>query len=260
MRPQPQVLLSAHRCGAGGDKELENTRIALDRALALGVEYVEFDVHRCADGELVLFHDDWIPVDGEKRWLREVTFAQFSAHAPRALRYDEVLEALDGRAHAHIDLKFSSPGGVHEVAAVRRAVEVLGAERIVVTTLDDRSVRAVREWSDAEGLPILAGLSLGRRVRGLPLRAAVRIRLSELFPRLRYRASLANVMVANHTLARYGVARFARRRGLPLLVWTIDTEKSLHYWLKPGRAWLVTTNHPDLALEVRDRRTARLRS
>jgi len=260
VRPRPQVLLSAHRCGAGGDKELENTRVALDRALALGVEYVEFDVHRCADGELVLFHDDWITVEGQKTWLREATSEQFAAYAPHAMRYDEVLEALDGRAHAHIDLKFSSPGGVHEVAAVRRAVEVLGVERIVVTTLDDRSVRAVREWSDAEGLPVLAGLSLGRRVRGLPLRAAVRIRLSELFPRLRYRASLANVMVANHTLARYGVARFARKRNLPLLVWTIDTEKSLHYWLKPGRAWLVTTNHPDLALEVRDRRAARLRA
>lgn len=262
MRPREQVLLSAHRCGAGGDRDLENTRPALERALELRVEYVEFDVHRCADGELVLCHDDWVLVDGEKRWVREVSYRQFAAHAPRALRYDEVLEALEGHAYAHIDLKFTSPGGVHEVAAVERAVAVLGAERIVVTTLDDRSVRAVREWSDAQGLPVLAGLSLGRRVRGLPLRAAVRIRLSELFPRLRYRASLANVMVANHTLARYGVARFARRRGLPLLVWTIDTEKSLRYWLKPGRAWLVTTNHPALALEVRDRleaRTARLR-
>lgn len=260
MRPRDPVLLSAHRCGAGGDKDLENTREALERALALGVDYVEFDVHRSSDGELLLHHDDWIQVDGRKRWVRESTLAQFQATRPHVLRYDEVLQVLAGQARAHIDLKFSSPGGAHEIAAVARAVEVMGAENIVVTTLDDRSVRAVREWSDAEGLPVLAGLSLGRRVRGLPLRAAVRIRLSELFPRLRYRASLANVMVANHTLARYGVARFARRRGLPLLVWTIDTEKSLHYWLKPGRAWLVTTNHPDLALEVRDRRAARLRA
>lgn len=259
MRPREQVLLSAHRCGAGGDKDLENTRAALERALALGVEYVEFDVHRLADGELVLHHDDWVQLGGTKRWLRDLTRAEFAATRPEVLGYDEVLAALAGRAHAHIDLKFSSKGGVHEVEAARRAVEVLGADRIVVTTLDDRSVRAVREWSDASGIPLLAGLSLGRRVRGLPLRAAVRIRLSELFPRLRYRASLANVMVANHTLARYGVARFARKRGLPLLVWTIDTEKSLRYWLKPGRAWLVTTNHPEQALEIRAARTARLR-
>lgn len=259
MRARDEVLLSAHRCGAGGDTDLENTREALERALDLGVEYVEFDVHRSSDGELVLHHDDWIQVDGQRRWVRESTLAQFQSTRPHVLRYDEVLAILAGRAKAHIDLKFSSPGGVHEVEAVQRAVEVLGADNLVVTTLDDRSVRAVREWSEAAGVPLLAGLSLGRRVRGLPLRAAVRIRLSELFPRLRYRASLANVMVANHTLARWGVARFARKRGLPLLVWTIDTEDSLRYWLKPGRAWLVTTNHPQVALEVRSSLAGRIR-
>ncbi|WP_164477910.1 glycerophosphodiester phosphodiesterase [Nocardioides pantholopis] len=254
----PAVQLSAHRCGAGGDRALENTRTALDRALTLGVEYVEFDVHRCADGTLVLFHDDWVPVDGERRWLREVTFEQFQARAVHFLRYEEVLEALRGRARAHIDLKFASPRGEHEVAAVARAVEVLGAENIIVTTQHDRSVRAVREWSDARGLPLLTGLSLGRRVRGLPIRAAARIRLSELLPRRRYRASLANLMVANHTLARFGIARFARRRGLPLVVWTIDTPGSMRYWMKPGRAWLVTTNHPEMGLAVRAERTGRM--
>ena len=52
-------------------------------------------------------------------------------------------------------------------------------------------------------------------------------------------------------LARLGVASYARRRGLPLLVWTIDAEKALRYWMRPGRAWLVTTNQPGLALRVR---------
>lgn len=254
----PAALLSAHRCGAGGDRELENTRTALARALATGVEYIEFDVRRCGDGTLVLCHDDWVWVDGERRWVREVTFEQFAARADHFLRYDEVLEALVGRARAHIDLKFSSPGGEHEVAAVARAVEVLGPDGIIVTTQDDRSVRAVREWSDAQGLQVLTGLSLGRRVRGLPIRAAVRIRLSELLPRRRYRASLANLMVANHTLARFGIARFARRRGLPLVVWTIDTPGSMRYWMKPGRAWLVTTNQPEMGLAVRAARTGRM--
>lgn len=254
------VLVSAHRCGAGGDPELENTRPALERAVTLGVEYVEFDVHRCGDGTLVLFHDDWLWVDGERHWLRDLTFDQLAERAPHFLRYEEVLTTLAGRAKAHIDLKFTSPGGVAEVEAVRRAVEVLGAENLVVTTLDDRSVRAVRDWSDGAGHPVLTGLSLGRRVRGLPLRVQLRIRASELLPRLRYRASKANLMVCNHTLARLGVGAFARRRGLPLLVWTIDTPGSMRYWMKPGRAWLVTTNHPEMGLAIREEQAGRMRS
>jgi glycerophosphoryl diester phosphodiesterase len=65
------------------------------------------------------------------------------------------------------------------------------------------------------------------------------------------RDSRADVVVARHTLARLGMAWLARRRGLPLLVWTVDGERSLRYWLRPGRAWMVTTNEPELAMRLR---------
>lgn len=248
-RARPVVQLSAHRCGAGQDRTLENTRVALDGALRLPVEYVEFDVQRCGDGTLVCFHDDWVWVGDRRRDLAELTFAEFAARAPHFLRYDEVLPALVGHARAHIDLKFSDPAAV--VDAVGQAVAVLGADEMIVTTLDDRTVRVVRDWADEHGHDLLVGLSLGRRVRGLPLNRQLRIRASELLPRVRILNSRANLVVANHTLARLGIAAFARRRGLPLLVWTVDTEDSLRYWLRPGRAWLVTSNEPALALRVR---------
>jgi glycerophosphoryl diester phosphodiesterase len=165
--------------------------------------------------------------------------------------YDEVLDALAGRTRAHLDLKFV--GGC--AAATARAVERLGAENLVVTTLDDPAVREVRAWAEAHGHDLLVGLSLGRRVTGFPVWRQVRVRASEVWPHLRYRQSRANLVVAHHWLARAGVAGFARRRGLPLLVWTIDTPRALEYWLRPGRAWLVTTNRPAVALEVRARRT-----
>lgn len=261
------MLVSAHRCGAGGDRHLENTRVALDRALALEVEYVEFDVQRCGDGAFVLFHDDEVEVAGRSTPLYELTVADLAAHDHHFLRYEEVLQALAGRCRAHVDLKFRSPdaayadpGTTYEVQAVRRAVEVLGTDHVVVTTLEDASVRAVRDWADAEGMDLLVGLSLGRSVAGLPVVRQVRTRWSELRPHLRLTGSRANLVVAKHTLARFGVAAYARRRGLPLLVWTVDTESSLRYWMKPGRAWLVTSNEPALALRVRERAAARMRS
>ena len=253
------MLVSAHRCGAGGDRARENTRAALDDALALGVDFVEFDVQRLGDGSLVLFHDDAVWLGGSLVPLTRLDLATFAERAPHFLRYDEVLDALAGRARAHIDLKFTSPehlyadpGSTHEVAAVRRAVEVLGADRLAVTTLEDQSVRAVRDWADDTGLGLLVGLSLGRDVTGLPVVRQVRTRWSELRPHLRLSGSRANLVVAKHTLARLGVAAYARRRGLPLLVWTVDTEGSLRHWMRPGRAWLVTSNRPEVALRVRD--------
>lgn len=233
------MLVSAHRMGAGADRSRENSLAALEDAVALGVDYIEFDVWRRDDGSFVVAHDP--------------------AHDV-GVAYDTVLSAIGTRALAHIDLKFISPGGAYdagqawEVEAARRAVEALGQDRMIVTTGHDRGVRAVRDWGDTQGLELRVGLSLGRSVRRMSLLRRIDVRRSELLPALRIRESHANLVVAHHTLARLGVAAFARRRRLPLLVWTVDTPRGLHYWLRPGRAWLVTTNFPARALAIRDGR------
>lgn len=214
------TLISAHRCLTATD---------IEAAITLGADYVEFDVQRCADGSLVLLHD---PVE----------------EAPEGtLTYDEALERLAGRAKAHLDLKFEG----EEVPVVARAVARLGTGDLLVTTLHDRAVREIRDWADAAAPDLEVGLSLGRGVGRFRLWQAVKVRSSELFPHVRYHHSRANVVVAHHWLARLGVRRFARRRRLPLVVWTVDTPKSLRYWMRPGRAWLVTTNRPEVALGLR---------
>jgi len=214
------TLVSAHRCLTTAD---------IEAAIAMGADYVEIDVQRCADGSLVLLHD---PVD---------------VAPPGTLRYADALDLLAGRTRLHLDLKVH--GG--EVPIVEQAVARLGTDALLVTTLDDDGVRAVRDWADAEGHDLLVGLSLGRWLHDIPVLHAIRVRLTELFPAVRYRRSGANLAVAHHWLARLHARRFARRHGFPLLVWTVDTEGSLRYWLKPGRAWLVTTNNPDVALRLR---------
>jgi glycerophosphoryl diester phosphodiesterase len=238
--------------------ELENTRTAIEGALALGVDYVELDVRRLGDGRLVLVHDDWILVDGQRRPLTEVTWEQFAARADHFLSLDDALELVAGRAGVHLDLKFRSPdaayadpAATHEVAAVARAVELLGADDLVVTTGNVRAIRAVRDWSDRRGLDVRAALTVGGSVAGQALRHQVRARRAELTPGPEVERSRANAVAANHWLALAGVARFARRAGLPLLVWTVDDPVSLRYWLRPGRAWLVTTNVPGRALALR---------
>jgi glycerophosphoryl diester phosphodiesterase len=251
------VLVSAHRC---------LTRTEVERALALDVEFVEFDVQRCGDGTFVLFHHAVVEIDGSDVPLADLSLDGLFAVVPDVLLYDEVLDLLAGTGkRAHLDLKFLSPdpayeltSTTYEVAAVARAVQRLGATNLVVTTLDDRSVKAVRDWADVLGHDLLVGLSLGRGVTGFPVWRQIKVRASEVWPHVRYRQSRANVVVAHHWLARLGVARFARRRRLPLLVWTVNTEDSLRHWLRPGRAWLVTTNEPELALRVRG--AERLRS
>jgi glycerophosphoryl diester phosphodiesterase len=181
--------------------------------------------------------------------------------------YDDVLERLRGRKALHLDLKFASPRefyepsskGCHELVAVQRAVDVLGADAVVVTTGTDHAVAAIRRWS-AEVCPdLMVGLSLGKSRAGLPWREQLEGRLSELFPARRVAASDANVVVANHWLAFLGVARWTARRGLPLVVWTVDGRRGLLRWLRDPRVWIVTTNQATLAARLRSGGAPRLR-
>ena len=128
-RSQSAVLISAHRMGAGGDRSRENSLGALEDAVALGVDYVEFDVWRRDDGSFVVAHDP--------------------AHDV-GLTYDAVLSAIGARALAHIDLKFISPGEAYdageawEVDAARRAVESLGQDRMAIDELPGELTRRLR--------------------------------------------------------------------------------------------------------------------
>lgn len=224
------ALVSAHRFGAGADRTRENSFPALERSLALGVDFVEFDVRQGPGGRLVVAHDA----------------VQADEAAPA---YDVVLDAIRGRAKAHIDLKLTlrdqpfDEALQAEIDATRTALERLGTGQLVVTIGNAEAVRAVRDWADAQGVDLLVGLSLGR--------------WNELFARVRLRRSRANLVVAHWLLARLGLGWYARRRGLPLLVWTVDPPARLRYWLRPGRAWMVTTNHPERALAIRGARAPR---
>jgi glycerophosphoryl diester phosphodiesterase len=252
------ALISAHRCGATGQREYDNTRAGLQRALSGDGEYVEFDVQCCADGALVLGHDSTVESDGRSVPIERLTRSELEAAVGETCSLEEALEILAGRRLAHIDLKFTSadgqygtPEGTDEVRAAQLAQASLGGGGFIITSLEDRSVRAVRDWADDLGLRLTVGLSLGRDLSDLPGWARPAIRRSELFPGGRIAASGANLVVAHHRLARLGVARWAARHDLALLVWTVDDPAGLSRWLADPRVWMVTTNAPELAARIR---------
>ena len=219
------TLVSAHRAGSD---EIAGPAVlaAVDAAVALGVDLVEVDVRRRADGVTAVGHDH---VDDDSPILTEV------------------IDRLGERAALHLDLKDPDP----EAAIVAEAVAVLGADRVVVTTNEDADVPAIRAWAATHAPGMLVGLSTSRRVVHGPWTARIGARVASWFPRRRMRRSGADLVVAHHLVARWWLARWASRRGLPILVWTVDEDADLRRWLNDPRATIVTTNRPARALELR---------
>ena len=109
--PDPWVI--AHRGGAG--LRPENTLIAFEHASHLGVDVLEFDIHRSRDGALVVIHDTTVDrtTDGHG--------------AVAELTIDE-LKRLDAGAH------FIGPGQSATGREFRRSIRCLSGFPMRVST------------------------------------------------------------------------------------------------------------------------------
>ena len=223
------ALVSAHRGGAGYERHREGSLEAIDAAVAIGCDYVELDLRRREDGVLVVCHD-----------VRQTSAAP---------TLDDALDHLGDRVGAHLDLK----GTGHEVDAVSLAVAHVGAGRIVVTTAEDDAVRELRSWASVNAPGLRVGLSTSARSDAGTRRSRLVVLAASWFPRTRMRRSGSDLVVAHRRVARWWLRSWARRRGLPLLVWTVDTPGELRRWVNDPWTWMVATNHPERALAIRRR-------
>jgi glycerophosphoryl diester phosphodiesterase len=123
----------AHR---GASSELpENTPAAFERAIELGADFVEFDVHAAADGTLVVCHEP--PRGGEPR-------------------LEEVVDQCAGRIGLMCELK--SPWRYRRHDVVARAVALLPEDAVVVS-FEQHALRQVR------GRRVLQHVGLGVSIR-----------------------------------------------------------------------------------------------
>ncbi len=239
--PPGPVLISAH---AGHGAAAERRTAAAYRAAAGGADYVELDIRRTADGALVAFHDERTP-SGHR--LAGLSYPELCAQAGYPVpTVAEVLAAISGQARGHLDLKEAGP----EQALARLALETLGPGEFVITTPQDASVAAIRaRFPRAAEVPV--ALTLGRGLRGASAAEWRRTRSSELRPLPRVRACGANWVALHHRLALAGVARQCRARQLGVMVWTVNAEPEIRYWLARGRADILVTDRPALAVVLR---------
>lgn len=223
-----------------------------------GADYCEFDVRRTADGVFVVSHDAEVATTDGLLAIRRTTWAVLHELAPHVRLAEEVAAALAATSlRAHVDLKSTTSGGGPEGRgwecdlADLLAVH-LPADRLLFTTGKRTAIAALAEWSRERGGVALVGLSIGSSTRGLGWRAALQRRRGELFPAALFDASRAGVVVPHHALATLRLTRWAARRRVPVLVWTVDRTWLLWLLVRRRRVWMVTTNRPTRAVALRD--------
>jgi glycerophosphoryl diester phosphodiesterase len=149
----PLTLIGHRGAGAANPDVPENSIRSFQAAHALGATWVELDVRKAAEGELVVCHDERL-ADGTP--VRSLQAADLSRKGIQ--RLDEVLACLPGGLGIDLDVKNSVDDAVCPVAettAARVARIARGAtgDRRVLLTSFDPALRGVVETVAPE-LPV----------------------------------------------------------------------------------------------------------
>lgn len=250
---QPGPIAIAHR--GGGEEAPENTVEAFEAAVALGYRYLETDAHLTRDGHLVAFHDPRLDELTDRTGaiaalgIAEVEAADaghtfspdggrsfpFRGAGVRVPRLEELLLRWPV-ARFNIDPKAD--------ACVEPLVDLIDRldawERVCFGSFSDRRLHRIRALGGGRACTSMGPRSLA--VAGL---AAISGRMPsggadclQIPPR---RGSIPIVTTR--------LVRAAHRAGLPVHVWTVDDESTMHALLDLGVDGIMT-DRPRLLREV----------
>jgi glycerophosphoryl diester phosphodiesterase len=247
--PSPQIM--AHRGGSG--LWPENTLYAFERAVALGVDVLEMDIHSTADGVLVVIHDSTVDrtTDGTGP-VQALTLAElkaldagyrWSSDGSETFPYqglgltvpslEEVFSAFP-QTPMNIEIKQTEPAITVPLCRLIREWGMV--EWVLVASFDQTTVEAFRRecpqvaTSTAEGEVILL------------------FALSKVFLEATYSPQAGAVQVPEyrsglHVLTPRFVAA-AHRRGLQVHAWTINDPDDMQRLVDLGVDGIIT-DHPD---------------
>jgi glycerophosphoryl diester phosphodiesterase len=239
--PACPVVRVAHR-GASGLYP-ENTLLAFERAIALGVDAIELDVHLTRDGELAVIHDDRLGrTTNGSGWVRDHTAAE--------------LRALDAGLGQVVPM-LGEVLSLAEAAGVRLCVEAKGENEAECLPIAEAVVAALAHagWT---GRAILTAFVPGalRRARALEPRLATMLdpwpQDGSLSPRQLCEQTLAagaNSLSYDHSFVTQAVAEECRLSGLALWPWAPNTAADMRRLLDLGVPG-IETDRPDILNQV----------
>lgn len=245
----PPFLRIGHRGAAA--LEPQNTLRSIEAALRYGVEMVEIDVRPCADGTLMVVHDDDLAeVAGARQRVSASTFEQLRrldvGKGERIPTLDETLDLLRGRALVNIDQKVDgiAPALLSAIDRAGRREEAMlsGGARATFLAMRELAPTVAISWSMDATWGETPRILLARR-----LDAAANGQAGRLIGAAR--AVRADALTLDWRLASAPVVARCRRAGLRVLVWTVDDLPTMRR-LRAAGVDGITSNRPDLLRQL----------
>jgi glycerophosphoryl diester phosphodiesterase len=242
------VLVVAHRGFSGTAPE--NTLVGFKKAVDLGVDMTELDVHLSKDGEVVVIHDDTLNrttngkgkvADFTLKELKQLDAGSFFSprfSGERIPTLQEVLELVKGKVPLNIELKKGDMGSYTLIDLADRAVQEIEkrgmVNQVIFASFEPSAVERIRERNPNVLLALNYGKDWnfpGEITRGKPISV------------LSCRARVLN---------EFNVSR-AHKQGIKVFAWTLNKEEEMEQFLKI-RVDGIITDYPDRLINILQKR------
>lgn len=256
-------LVMAHRGGAG--LWPENTMYAFERAVRLGVDVLEMDLHATSDGALVVIHDETVDrttdghglvsamtldqlkrLDAGYRWTADGG-GSFPLRG-RGLSVPTLAELFRAFPHIrfNIDIKQERPSVIQPLCRLIR--ENNGMGRVTVASFDAEVLEAFRR--ECAGVKTSASPADVRAFLALkttePENGADKTRASAAY------ALQVPEYAGGRAVLTKDFVDAAHRRGLEVHAWTINDEAAMRRLIELGVDGIIT-DYPDRLIRLLDR-------
>jgi glycerophosphoryl diester phosphodiesterase len=245
------TLLAAHRGGAL--LWPENGLLAFRNAIALGADFLEFDVHLTRDGEAVVIHDPTLErTTTGAGAVRDLTLAELKTLRLR----DRDGKVTDGAIPTLEEVvSLAAPARVElllEIKVDSRRARYAGIEEQVFAILDRHrmAARTIVMAFEAETVRRVRQLRPEVRAGALYSRRTLDEMRSTVAWELPGQRKLGTRFVGLHqALVTSEVVEQAAKAGLLLGVWTVNEAEAMRRFIELGVGVLIT-DRPDLAKEL----------
>lgn len=227
------TLTIGHRGAAA--LEPENTLRGFRKAIEIGVDYVEFDIHRCKSGELVVIHDETVDrTTNGKGFVADLTLQELkkldAGKGEGIPTLQEVVDVCKGKIKMYIELKATGLENDTVAAIIDNSV----VESSMVKSFFHEYSKNVKEIAEAKNLPLKTGIL----IVGNP------VNIVEVA-----KAAKADFVSANHYFVDGRMVKLLKNAGLGITVWNCNNEYDIKKMVKLG-VDMMASDRPDLLLRV----------
>ncbi len=204
----------------------ENTLESIEKALAVGVDMIEIDVHVSRDNVVLLSHDPLVSdKNGQEHPIASRAYQQLLTNKPDMPTLEQAIRLVNHRVPLVIEVKPTEP--VTPVIAVVKALLAEGwrHEELLLGSKSQKTLRALHQ-----ALPELQKVVIERL---FSIRATFRAR----------QVDTKILFMSQHYLW-WGVIRSLAKRGYEQYPYTVNDPRKAARWLRYGLSGVIT-DYPD---------------